>query len=67
MTDQVKYQLERAQDALRTALEVGAKDEDPYLLRNIVETLNTINGWTNTSRFNFSVSDSVVDPYEYYN
>jgi len=51
MTDTVKYQLERAQDALREALSLGAKEEDPYLLRQITETLERIKGWTVSSRF----------------
>ena len=51
MTDSVKYQLERAQDALREALSLGAKEEDPYLLRQISETLERIKGWTTNSRF----------------
>jgi hypothetical protein len=51
MTDTVKYQLDRAQDALREALSLGAKEEDPYLLRQITETLERIKGWTVSSRF----------------
>lgn len=42
MNDTVVYQLERAEDALRTALKLGAEKEDPYLLRNISETINII-------------------------
>lgn len=45
MNDKVKYQLERAQDALREALSIGGSTEDPYLLKHIAETLSTINGW----------------------
>jgi len=52
MNDSVKYQLERAEDALRTALKLGAETEDPYLLRNISESINTIKGWRGSSRFN---------------
>ena len=52
MNDSVKYQLERAEDALRTALKLGAETEDPYLLRNISESINTIKGWRGNFRFN---------------
>jgi len=59
MQDNVKYQIERAEDALRTALNLGSASEDPYLLRNIADTISTINGWKTNVRF--SVSN--VKPY----
>ena len=59
MQDNVKYQIERAEDALRTALNLGSASEDPYLLRNIADTISTINGWKTSMRF--SVSN--VTPY----
>ena len=52
MNDSVKYQLERAEDALRTALKFGAETENTYLLRNITETINTISGWRSNYKFN---------------
>jgi len=57
MEDNVKYQIERAEDALRTALNLGSAKEDPYLLRNIAETISTISGWkrsfsNNSPRYN---------------
>jgi len=52
MNDYVRYQIERAEDALRTALKLGAETEDPYLLRNISETINTIRNWRSSSRYN---------------
>lgn len=54
MNDTVKYQLERAEDALRTALKLGAEKEDPYLLRNISETINTIQTWRGSLRYNLT-------------
>jgi hypothetical protein len=50
----VKYQLERAEDALRTALKLGAETEDPYLLKNISESINTIKGWQTNFRYNIT-------------
>jgi hypothetical protein len=52
MIDTVKYQLERAEEALRTALQLGAATEDPYLLRNIAETINTVKAWGASYRYN---------------
>jgi hypothetical protein len=54
MNDTVKYQLERAEDALRTALKLGAEKEDPYLLKNITETINTIQSWRGSPRYNLT-------------
>ena len=54
MNEQVRYQLERAEDALRTALKLGAETEDPYLLRNISDTINTIQSWRGSLRYNLS-------------
>ena len=45
MQDNVKYQLEKAESALREALSLGGSKEDTYLLKHIAETLSTINGW----------------------
>lgn len=59
MIDTVRYQIERAEDALRTALKLGAETEDPYLLKNISETINTIKGWTRNVKYKESV-DSVI-------
>jgi len=33
MGDSVKYQIEKAEHALRSALELGAMHEDPYTLQ----------------------------------
>lgn len=52
MNDSVRYQIERAEDALRTALKLGAETEDPYLLRNISEAINTVKGWQKSFRYN---------------
>ena len=52
MNDSVRYQIERAEDALRTALKLGAETEDPYLLKNISEAINTIKGWQTSFRYN---------------
>lgn len=54
MNDSVRYQIERAEDALRTALKLGAETEDPYLLRNISETINTIKNWRGSFRYNIT-------------
>jgi hypothetical protein len=54
MQDNVKYQIERAEDALRTALNLGSASEDPYLLRNIADTISTINSWKTNVRFSVS-------------
>ena len=54
MNDLVKYQLDRAVDALRTAMKLGADKEDAYLLRNIAETINTIEGWRTSYRYSLS-------------
>jgi hypothetical protein len=61
MNDSVKYQLERAVDALRTAVKLGASVEDAYLLRNIVETINTIEGWQTSSRYKYNISKETID------
>ena len=45
MKYEVKYQLQRAQDALRTALKYGAETENPHLLRHIAESLSEIDSW----------------------
>lgn len=54
MNDSVRYQIERAEDALRTALKLGAETEDPYLLKNISETINTIRNWRSSFRYNIT-------------
>ena len=59
MIDTVKYQLERAEDALRTAMKLGAETEDPYLLKNIAEVVNTISGWRSSYRYN--VTKQITD------
>ena len=79
MLETVKYQLDRAEDSLRTALKLGAATEDPYLLRNISETINTIKIWsigykfnvtkqtTNDSiKFNLTTTDYGLDEQPYY-
>lgn len=52
MLDTVKYQLDRAEDSLRAALKLGAATEDPYLLRNIAETINTVKIWSIGYKYN---------------
>jgi hypothetical protein len=42
MGDSVKYQIEKAEHALRSALELGAMHEDPYTLRSISKALENI-------------------------
>lgn len=42
MGDSVKYQIEKAEHALRSALELGAMHEDPYTLFSIVEALQKL-------------------------
>lgn len=42
MGDSVKYQIEKAEAALRSALELGAMHEDPYTLHSIVESLQKL-------------------------
>jgi len=54
MNDLVKYQLDKAVDALRTAMKLGADKEDAYLLRNIAETINTIEGWRTSYRYSLN-------------
>ena len=70
MNDLVKYQLDKAVDALRTAVKLGADKEDAYLLRNIVETINTIEGWQTSLRFKTDTSNdffvSSQPPIAYY-
>ena len=58
MNDTVRYQVERAEDALRTALKLGAETEDPYLLRNISETINTIKTWQGSARYNVTKTNT---------
>ena len=60
MIDTVKYQLERAEDALRTAMELGAAKEDPYLLRQVAETINTISGLRTNWRYNQPKTDDTI-------
>ena len=62
MLETVKYQLDRAEDSLRAALKLGAATEDPYLLRNIAETINTIKIWSIGYKYNVTketTSDSI--------
>lgn len=40
--DQVKYQLERAEDALHKALQYGCGKINPYILSNITNALKEI-------------------------
>ena len=42
MGDSVKYQIEKAEHALRSALELGAMHEDPYTLHSIAEALQKL-------------------------
>ena len=42
MGDSVKYQIEKAEHALRSALELGAMHEDPYTLSSIAEALQKL-------------------------
>ena len=42
MGDTVKYQIQKAEHALRSALELGAMHEDPYTLHSIAESLQKI-------------------------
>jgi hypothetical protein len=42
MGDSVKYQIEKAEHALRSALELGAMHEDPYTLHSLVEALQKL-------------------------
>ena len=42
MGDSVKYQIEKAEAALRSALELGAMHEDPYTLHSIAEALQKL-------------------------
>lgn len=65
MNDQVRYQLERAEDALRQALKLGAEKEDPYLLRNITETIDTIKNWRGSRRFNTYEPKVTQNSYTY--
>lgn len=58
MNDTVRYQLERAEDALRTGMKLGAETEDPYLLRNIAEVINTIQSWRGSFRYNVTKSNT---------
>lgn len=60
MIDTVKYQLDRAEDALRTALTLGATKEDPYLLKQIAETITTIDRFKTNWRYN-QVEDTKED------
>jgi hypothetical protein len=42
MGDSVKNQIEKAEHALRSALELGAMHEDPYTLHSIAEALQKL-------------------------
>jgi len=42
MTYKVKYQVEKAMDSLRLAIEYGGKDLSPYHLGNIVDALKEL-------------------------
>jgi hypothetical protein len=63
MIDTVKYQLERAADALRTAIKLGASNEDAYLLRNISDAISDIEGWQTNFRFNETKSEPDVSDF----
>lgn len=52
MLETVKYQLDRAEEALRAALQIGASKEDPYLLKNIAEAVNAVKGWSVNYKYN---------------
>jgi hypothetical protein len=64
MGDSVKYQIEKAEHALRSALELGAMHEDPYTLHTIVEALQKIGyiiimGKVQTSTEDFKVEGGI--------
>ncbi len=61
MLETVKYQLDRAEESLRSALELGATKEDPYLLRNIADMVNTVNGWQKTFKFKYNLDKLTTD------
>ncbi|MDA0778252.1 MAG: hypothetical protein O3C19_04185 [Bacteroidetes bacterium] len=52
MNDLVKYQLERAEDALRQALKLGSDKGDAYLLKQVAEMINELRCMEITSRYN---------------
>jgi len=44
MGDSVKYQIEKARETLRSALEIGAMHEDIWTLSQIASALGTVEG-----------------------
>lgn len=67
MLETVKYQLDRAEESLRSALRLGSAAEDPYLLRNIADMVNTVNGWQKTFKFKYNLDKSTTDQVIKYN
>jgi hypothetical protein len=49
MGDSVKYQIEKAREALRSALEHGAMHEDVWTLSQIASGLSTVEGLLSTT------------------
>ena len=43
MLDTVKYQLDKAEDALRTALKLGAENLSPFQLHGVIKSIENIN------------------------
>ena len=61
MGDSVKYQIEKAEHALRSALELGAMHEDPYTLHSISEALQKLGYIIIANKASTSKQDFVVD------
>jgi hypothetical protein len=60
MGDSVKYQIEKAQSALRSALELGAMYEDVWTLSQIVSGLSSVEGLLATPE---QKNYSLTNPY----
>ena len=67
MGDSVKYPIEKAEHALRSALELGAMHEDPYTLHAIAEALQKLgyiiimnNSKENSAKYQIKLGDTVI-------
>jgi predicted AAA+ superfamily ATPase len=61
MGDSVKYQIQKAEHALRSALELGAMHEDPYTLRSISKALENIGYMTIANKISTSEESFKVE------
>ena len=67
MGDSVKYQIEKAEAALRSALELGAMHEDAYTLHSIAKALQRLGyiiiankAQESSARYQIKLGDTVI-------